>query len=181
MWMAAPGAASRSASSGQPRSGPAGGADARTHVRYATPGGFREAALAAGVRGEALGCAETTLRARLHMYAPGQPMARELAKNPTVLMVNDTLFAHGGVLPHHGAPHRRAAPCAPTLRLPPLQWRSASLSLGRRPGCLLRVPSVALHIVGAQCARCAAPCSAARAATGELARDAEGSPAVPPQ
>jgi hypothetical protein len=26
-----------------------------------------------------------------------------------VLMVNDTLFAHGGVLPHHGAPARRAA------------------------------------------------------------------------
>ncbi|KAK9835143.1 hypothetical protein WJX81_001017 [Elliptochloris bilobata] len=69
--------------------------------RYATPGGFREAALAAGVRGDALRCVETTLRARLHMYAPGQPMARELAKNPTVLMVNDTLFAHGGVLPHH--------------------------------------------------------------------------------
>lgn len=73
-------------------------------ARYATPGGFREAALAAGVRGDALRCVETTLRARLHMYAPGQPMARELAKNPTVLMVNDTLFAHGGVLPHHGAP-----------------------------------------------------------------------------
>ena len=76
-------------------------------ARYATPGGFREAALAAGVRGDALRCVETTLRARLHMYAPGQPMARELAKNPTVLMVNDTLFAHGGVLPHHGAPWAR--------------------------------------------------------------------------
>jgi len=92
---------------GAPRAAPTRGRAAR--ARYATPGGFREAALAAGVRGEALGCAETTLRARLHMYAPGQPMARELAKNPTVLMVNDTLFAHGGVLPHHGAPARRAA------------------------------------------------------------------------
>ena len=29
-------------------------------------------------------------------------MARELAKNPTVLIVNDTLFAHGGVLKRHG-------------------------------------------------------------------------------
>ncbi len=29
-------------------------------------------------------------------------MARELAKNPTVLVVNDTLFAHGGVLKRHG-------------------------------------------------------------------------------
>lgn len=28
-------------------------------------------------------------------------MARELAKNPTVLVVNDTVFAHGGLLPIH--------------------------------------------------------------------------------
>lgn len=28
-------------------------------------------------------------------------MARELAKNPTVLVVNDIVFAHGGLLPHH--------------------------------------------------------------------------------
>ncbi len=26
-------------------------------------------------------------------------MARELSKNPTVLIVNDTIFAHGGVMP----------------------------------------------------------------------------------
>ena len=25
-----------------------------------------------------------------------------LARNPTILIVNDTLFAHGGVLPEHG-------------------------------------------------------------------------------
>ena len=29
-------------------------------------------------------------------------MALELAKNPTVLVVNDTAFAHGGLLPTHG-------------------------------------------------------------------------------
>lgn len=29
-------------------------------------------------------------------------MALELAKNPTVLIVNDTAFAHGGLLPEHG-------------------------------------------------------------------------------
>jgi hypothetical protein len=28
-------------------------------------------------------------------------MARELAKNPTVLVVNDIVFVHGGLLPHH--------------------------------------------------------------------------------
>lgn len=35
------------------------------------------------------------------MYTPGGPMALELAKNPTVLVVNDTAFAHGGLLPIH--------------------------------------------------------------------------------
>ncbi len=29
-------------------------------------------------------------------------MAMELARNPTVLVVNDTVFAHGGLLPIHG-------------------------------------------------------------------------------
>jgi hypothetical protein len=29
-------------------------------------------------------------------------MALELSKNPTVLVVNDTAFAHGGLLPEHG-------------------------------------------------------------------------------
>ena len=29
-------------------------------------------------------------------------MAMELSKNPTVLVVNDNVFAHGGLLPEHG-------------------------------------------------------------------------------
>lgn len=70
--------------------------------RYATPGGFRESALAAGLRGDDLSNAEKQKQARHRMYTPGGPMARELAKNPTVLIVNDTLFAHGGVLKRHG-------------------------------------------------------------------------------
>lgn len=70
--------------------------------RYATPGGFRESALAAGLRGEDLQNLEKQKQARQRMYTPGGPMARELAKNPTVLIVNDTLFAHGGVLKRHG-------------------------------------------------------------------------------
>lgn len=76
----------------------------RKHVacRYATPGGFRESALAAGLRGEDLLSADKQKQARHRMYTPGGPMARELAKNPTVLIVNDTLFAHGGVLKRHG-------------------------------------------------------------------------------
>lgn len=70
--------------------------------RYATPGGFRESALAAGLRGDDLQNIEKQKQARQRMYTPGGPMARELAKNPTVLIVNDTLFAHGGVLKRHG-------------------------------------------------------------------------------
>ena len=113
-------------------------------ARYATPGGFREAALAAGVRGDALRCVETTLRARLHMYAPGQPMARELAKNPTVLMVNDTLFAHGGVLPHHGAP-RVSLPCPWWHAVPPsepLYAISSSSMLAELHGCCVHVKTL---------------------------------------
>lgn len=78
--------------------------------RYATPGGFRESALAAGLRGDDLLNADKQKQARHRMYTPGGPMARELAKNPTVLIVNDTLFAHGGVLKRHGnTPH--SSPC----------------------------------------------------------------------
>lgn len=71
--------------------------------RYVTPGGFRESGLVAGLRGEALESVEKRLRARLHLYSPGGRLACELAKNPTVLIINDTVFAHGGVLPNHGA------------------------------------------------------------------------------
>ncbi|CAL8467940.1 g7478 [Coccomyxa elongata] len=71
------------------------------NFRYVTPGGFRESALVAGLRGEALESMEKRMRARLHLYSPGGRLACELAKNPTVLLVNDTVFAHGGVLPVH--------------------------------------------------------------------------------
>lgn len=74
----------------------------RFWFRYATPGGMRESALAAGLRGEDLLDVEKHKQARQRMYTPGGPMARELAKNPTVLIVNNTLFAHGGVLKRHG-------------------------------------------------------------------------------
>uniref|UniRef100_A0A7S0WLG4 Calcineurin-like phosphoesterase domain-containing protein n=1 Tax=Pyramimonas obovata TaxID=1411642 RepID=A0A7S0WLG4_9CHLO len=41
------------------------------------------------------------VRARLTLFSPGGPIARKLAQNPTVLIVNDTVFAHGGLLPSH--------------------------------------------------------------------------------
>lgn len=54
-----------------------------------------------GLSGEQLSNLELLMRARLALYTPGQPMAVELSKNPTVLVVNDTVFAHGGLLPIH--------------------------------------------------------------------------------
>lgn len=64
--------------------------------------------MVAGLRGVLVNSMEKRLKARLHLYSPGGQLACELAKNPTVMLINDTLFAHGGVLPRHGA--RLAAP-----------------------------------------------------------------------
>ncbi|KAI5073073.1 hypothetical protein GOP47_0011086 [Adiantum capillus-veneris] len=41
------------------------------------------------------------MAARSLLFSPGGPLARELARHGVVLRVNDWLFAHGGVLPHH--------------------------------------------------------------------------------
>lgn len=70
--------------------------------RYVTKGAFYESALAAGSeRGEAAAF-ENQLFSRYALFSPGGMIAQELAKNPTVLVVNDTVFAHGGLLPKHG-------------------------------------------------------------------------------
>jgi len=42
-------------------------------------------------------------RGRFVAFAPGSVYARQLAQRPTVAIVGDTLFAHGGVLPQHVA------------------------------------------------------------------------------
>ncbi|CAL0307722.1 unnamed protein product [Lupinus luteus] len=39
--------------------------------------------------------------ARSILFRPGGPLARELSKHPVVLVVNDWVFCHGGLLPHH--------------------------------------------------------------------------------
>lgn len=61
-----------------------------------------ESALFAGLTESDLKDWELLARVRYAVYKPGGPMAVELAKNPTVLVVNDTAFAHGGLLPLHG-------------------------------------------------------------------------------
>ena len=80
--------------------------------RYVTPGGFRESALAAGLAQDKLDSMEARVRARMMLYRPGGQMALELAKNPTVLIVNDSVFAHGGVLSQHGGLRTRTTRAA---------------------------------------------------------------------
>ena len=93
-----------------------------------------EAGLAAGLTEAEAASIEACYRARLRMYLPGGPMALELSKNATVLVVNDTAFAHGGLLPMHGAPGRR--PFRPSSRATP----SPAF-----PPCLRRRPPSAAH------------------------------------
>lgn len=69
--------------------------------RYVTPGAFWESAVAFGLTDAEASNWDNQAKARLRLYSPGGAMARELAKNPTVLVVNDVLFCHGGLLPHH--------------------------------------------------------------------------------
>ena len=72
--------------------------------RYVTAGGYKESAMVAGLRGHQLERLECQQQARRMLYAPGGMIAQQLALNPTVLIVNDTAFAHGGILPTHGMP-----------------------------------------------------------------------------
>lgn len=69
--------------------------------RYVTEGAFVESGMVMGLQGPNLTNIDLLVRARLALYAPGQHMAKELSKNPTVLVINDSVFAHGGLLPIH--------------------------------------------------------------------------------
>eukprot|EP00955_Chlamydomonas_euryale_P111911 366097-Chlamydomonas_euryale.AAC.24 len=65
-----------------------------THVRsYVTPGAFVESALYAGLSEQDLRDWDLLARVRYAVYRPGGPMAVELSKNPTVLIINDTVHA----------------------------------------------------------------------------------------
>jgi len=68
-----------------------------------------ESALVAGLRGADAETKHFQVQARAHLFSPGRPMAMDLAKNPTALVVNRTLFAHGGVFPQHGEPASQPA------------------------------------------------------------------------
>ncbi|KXZ56724.1 hypothetical protein GPECTOR_1g652 [Gonium pectorale] len=69
--------------------------------RYVTPGAFAESAMYSGLSEDDLKDWQLVARVRYALFKPGGEMARELSRNPTVLIVNDTVFAHGGLLPTH--------------------------------------------------------------------------------
>ena len=69
--------------------------------RYVTSGGFLESARVAGLPPEMAGRFQAQLKARVALFAPGGPIAQELANSYVALQINDTVFAHGGIMPHH--------------------------------------------------------------------------------
>lgn len=72
-------------------------------LRYVTAGGFVDFADVPGVDPNDPRAAQAppAMRGRLLAFAPGGPYARKLADRPVALVVGDTVFAHGGVLPQH--------------------------------------------------------------------------------
>ena len=72
-------------------------------LRYVTPGGFADFARVPDlpVADPRFAGVAPVVRPRMAAFAPGGPYARMLAERPTVLVVGDTVFAHGGVLPKH--------------------------------------------------------------------------------
>lgn len=71
-------------------------------LRYVSESGFTSfAEYAQGPIPGPLGDAPAAQRGRLMAFLPGGPWARRLAQYPVVLQVNDSVFAHGGVVPKH--------------------------------------------------------------------------------
>lgn len=71
--------------------------------RYVTEAGFADFADAPGVDPDdsAVAGFEPHMRARASAFMPGGAYATKLAAHPVVLVVGDTAFAHGGVLPRY--------------------------------------------------------------------------------
>lgn len=77
--------------------------NAQADFRYVTPGGYQDFA---GTPerpewGAMLARVPERMRARVAAFAPGGAWARRLAAHNTVMVVGDTVFAHGGLLPAH--------------------------------------------------------------------------------
>jgi len=72
-------------------------------LRYVTAGGFLDFADVPGVDLADPRAARVPepMRPRWLAFAPGGPWARKLATRPVVLVVGETVFTHGGLLPQH--------------------------------------------------------------------------------
>jgi hypothetical protein len=74
-------------------------------LRYVTPGGFTDFVDAPGTEIDdpalerALADVPEQARPRLAGFLPGRYWAKKLADQPVILIVGDSVFAHGGILP----------------------------------------------------------------------------------
>lgn len=73
--------------------------------RYVTRGGYEDFRAFAEMAQQLpeLASVPEFMRARALAFAPGGPYARRLAEHNTVVVVGDTVFVHGGLLPSHVA------------------------------------------------------------------------------
>ncbi len=70
---------------------------------YVTPGGFQSflGAPGANPNDPRVASDPEPARARAAAFLPGAPYARMLSKRPVAVVVGDTVFVHGGLLPKH--------------------------------------------------------------------------------
>lgn len=88
--------------------------NAHGDLRYVTAGGFADFAQYGPAKTDdpALARLPEALRGRAVAFRPGGPYALILAQRPLIAQVGDTIFVHGGILPHHaknGIEHYNAA------------------------------------------------------------------------
>lgn len=79
--------------------------NAALDFRYVTPLGMRDFDDAPGVTlsNPRLSRVPASQRGRAAAFIPGGAYARKLARNPVVVVVGDTVYCHGGVLPKYAA------------------------------------------------------------------------------
>ncbi len=71
--------------------------------RYVTPGGYRDFAdiTDSGASALLVSRQPPNAQGRARAFFPGGPYAKKLAERNTIVIVGDTVFVHGGVLPQH--------------------------------------------------------------------------------